>query len=336
MARVLVEDTTTEALAAVLEENPRGVWVMRDELAAWAKSMDQYRSGGKGADRQFWLSAWSNSYVSVDRKGRGEPMVLPTPFIGVSGSIQPSVLPELGADREDGLLDRFLFAYPNTKRSRWSDDEISDGAVGGAKWLYDKLRKLEPGEDENGDPEPAVVTLSQDAKTAVVEMINTHREEMYSPGFPARLRGPWAKLEAYLARLALIFAMCRSVANDEPERVEDEDVLRASILLDYFKNHARRVYVGLHGSDRLDLLAADVATFLENQNGYWRGQPSELNAALKSEHKPQEAKDLSKDLVEISQRSGAISFKRSPYPERYTKEDGTEGRRRVWELALND
>src|ERR671938_346588 len=101
--------------------------------------------------------------------------------------------------------------------------------------------------------------------------------------------------------------MCRSVANGQPERVEDEDVLRASILLDYFKNHARRVYVGLHGSDRLDLLAADVATFLENQNGYWRGQPSELNAALKSEHKPKEAKDLSKDLVEISQRSGAIS-----------------------------
>jgi hypothetical protein len=135
-------------------------------------------------------------------------MVLPTPFIGVSGSIQPSVLPELGGDREDGLLDQFLFAYPNTKPSKWSDNEISDDAIGGVKWLHDKLRKLEPGEDENGDPEPAVVTLSQDAKTALVEMIKAHREEMYKPGFPARLRGPWAKLEAYLARGWGLSSLC--------------------------------------------------------------------------------------------------------------------------------
>src|SRR4028119_200895 len=215
MERALVEDVTTEALAAILETNPRGVLVARDELAAWAKSMDQYRPGGKGSDRQFWLSAWSGSYVSVDRKGRAEPVVLPVPFVGLFGSIQPSVLPEIGAGREDGLLDRLLFSYPETTPSRWSDEEISDGATGGVKWLYEKLRKLTPGESENGDPEPALVSLSPEAKSVLVELINAHRAEMDSPGFPARLRGPWAKLEAYLARLSLIVGMCRVVAHDE-------------------------------------------------------------------------------------------------------------------------
>jgi hypothetical protein len=335
MSRALVEDTTTEALAAVLEGNPRGVLVMRDELAAWAKSMDQYRSGGKGADRQFWLSAWSGSYVSVDRKGRAEPLVLPVPFVGLFGSIQPSVLPEIGAGREDGLMDRILFAYPETTPSRWSDDEISDGAIGGVRWLYDKLRRLEPGEDENGDPEPVTVRLSPEAKPVLVELFNNHRAEMDAPGFPGRLRGPWAKLEAYLARLTLIVAMCRVATHDAPELIESEDVLRASILLDYFKNHARRVYVGLHGSDRIDALAGDVARFLEELGGHWKGQPTELYNQLDSRHKPERAKDLSADLAKAAQRSSTLTFGRG-HPERYTKEDGTEGRRRVWELKLTE
>ena len=207
MHRALVEDTTIEALAGVLENNPRGVLVVRDELAAWKRSMDQYRAGGKGSDRQFWLSAWSNSYVSVDRKGRSEPMVIAMPLVGVFGSIQPAVLSDLGGDREDGLLDRFLFAYPTPTPSRWSDDEISDSARGGVRWLYERLRSLEMPDDDYGDPEPHHVTVAPDAKPVLVELLDSHREEMEAPGFPTRLRGPWAKLEAYLARLALIFPM---------------------------------------------------------------------------------------------------------------------------------
>ncbi len=333
MGRALVEDTTTEALAAVLEENSRGVLVMRDELAAWAKSMDQYKSGGKGADRQFWLSAWSGSYASVDRKGHREPLVLPAPFVSLFGSIQPSVLPDVGAGREDGLIDRFLFAYPETTPSRWSDEEISDGAIGGVKWLYDKLRKLEPGEDEYGDPKPAIVALSQDAKVALVELINAHRAEMDAPGFPPRLRGPWAKLEAYLARLALIVSMCRIVADDAPERIEAEDVLRASVLLDYFKNHARRVYVGLYGDDRIDFLAEDVARFLKERGGSWSGQPAELHKTLDSKHKPERAKDLSADLTKAAQRSPVLTFERDKH-EAFIKQDGTRTTRRVWALFL--
>ncbi len=335
MSRALVEDTTIEALATILEDNTRGVLVMRDELAAWVRSMDQYRSGGKGADRQFWLSAWSNSYVSVDRKSRTEPLVLPVPFVSLFGSIQPSVLPEIGAGREDGLLDRILFAYPETTPSRWSDDEISDGAIGGVKWLYDKLRRLEPGEDENGDPEPATVALSPEAKSVLVEMINNHRAEMDVPGFSARLRGPWAKLEAYLARLALIVAMCRVVADDAPERIEAEDVLRASVLLDYFKSHARRVYEGLYGANRIDLLAADVALFLEGRGGSWTGHPSELHETLASKHKPERTKDLSTDLAEVARRSPILNFERDKH-QAVTKEDGTRTTRRLWTLQLEN
>ena len=55
MERTVVEDTTVEALAVVLEGTPRGVAVFRDELSGWVRSMDQYKQGGRGAEPQAIL-----------------------------------------------------------------------------------------------------------------------------------------------------------------------------------------------------------------------------------------------------------------------------------------
>ncbi len=308
MERTVVEDATVEALAAVMHGTPRGVLAVRDELAAWVKSMDQYKTGGKGADRQFWLSAWSNSYVAVDRKSKGEPLIIPRPFVGVFGSIQPAILPELGGGREDGLLDRFLFAYPEPVVSEWSFDEISQGTRDKYANLYRKLRELYVPTDEHGDPEPTRVHFSSDARVVLVDAIKTHRREMYAPGFPIRLKGPWSKLEAYLARIALILAASRALHEGEPERVETRDILAAVVLLDYFKGMARRVYVGLHGEDPLDKLASDLERFLTGKGGSWRGQPSELYAQLKSKHKPERVEKLSKMVRTIADRTPTLTL----------------------------
>jgi putative DNA primase/helicase len=334
MGRSVVEDTTVEALAVVVEGTPRGVMVVRDEIAGWVRSMDQYRAGGKGADRQFWLSAWSNSYVAVDRKSMTEPLILSRPFVSVFGSIQPAMLGELGAGREDGLLDRFVFAYPDPVPSRWTDAEISAGARDAYAKLYGALRQRHMPEDDHGDPEPIRVHLSLTAKTILVESINAHREEMEAIGFPARLKGPWSKLEAYLARLCLILAMARAADSGEAERVEDQDVLRAVVLLDYFKNQARRVYVGLYGENQLDGLAEDLATFLKERGGYWRGQPSEFHAQLESEHKPRRTDELSKMVRAIAARTPALELEYGH--EAVERSEGKRTTRRYIALTLRN
>jgi hypothetical protein len=288
--------------------------------------MDQYKQGGKGADRQFWLSAWSNTYASVDRKGKAEPIVITRPFASVFGSIQPAVLSEISGGREDGLLDRFLFAYPEPTPSRWSDDEISDEAVCSYRALYGALRDLHMPEGDHGDPEPQRVYLSTEAKEVMVHAINNHREEMEAAGFPARLRGAWSKLEAYLARLTLILLLCRSRAAD---RVETQDVLSALALLDYFKNHARRVYVGLYGNDPLDLLAADVEKFLKARGGYFKDEPSVLYEKLESRVKPLQAAQLTKDLKDITDSSSRLSLDTGHF-----RKDGQS--RRYVELSLEN
>ena len=308
MNRTLVEDTTVEALAVILEGTPRGVVAARDELSGWVRSMDQYKQGGRGADRQFWLSAWSNSYASVDRKSRGEPLILTRPFVSVYGSIQPGVLHELGDKREDGLLDRFLFSYPEPIPSQWTDDEISYEARASYANLYAELLDLYMPVDEYGDPAPVKIHFSPAAKELIKGAVNEHRQEMYATGFPARLKGPWSKLEGYMARLCLLLASARAADTGAAERVEENDVLAAVVLVDYFKHMARRVYVGLYGEDPLDKLAEDLGLFLRDCGGAWRGQPSELHAQLKSKRKPGRADELSKLIKAIADRTPALTL----------------------------
>ena len=97
MKRTVVEDTTVERFADILNENPRGVAQVKDELTGLVRGMDQYKQGGKGSDRQFYLSAWSNSPTTVDRKNRDEPIIVAHPFFSLIGGIQPDVLSDLGS-----------------------------------------------------------------------------------------------------------------------------------------------------------------------------------------------------------------------------------------------
>ncbi len=308
LARTVVDDTTVEALAMVLNENPRGLLVHRDELSAWLRSMDQYKTG-KGSDRQFWLSVWSNKYHSVDRKGQQEPIMLDRPCVSVYGGIQPDVLHEIKSGREDGLLDRFLFTYPEPMRSRWTEVRISDQSKEQVRDVYDGLRKLEPNEDA-----PKVVRFDADAKQLYVQLYDQHNEELDEVGFPERLRAPWSKLEGYLARLCLVLSLVRSVSEGSPERIETGDVLRAKVLLDYFKDQTRKVYGRMYEEDPIDQLAIDVVRFVEAMGGQIKAEPTFILNVLQSEHKPDTSAVLTKKLKQVAERTPALDFDNGSTP----------------------
>src|ERR1035441_1517521 len=97
----------------MLDKNSRGLLLERDELLGWLLSFNQYKKNG-GSDRQMWLSIWSGSDFTVDRKSDGYSLFVHNPFVGVTGGIQPDRLRALRDGAEDGLIDRFLFFYPET------------------------------------------------------------------------------------------------------------------------------------------------------------------------------------------------------------------------------
>lgn len=247
-------DVTVERLAQLLAENPRGLLVIRDELSAWVKSMNQYKQG-KGADRQFYLSVWSGAPVKVDRVGSGTPtdILIARPCLSVVGCIPPEVLGEFD-DRgglDDGFLPRLLFTWPLQRPVRWTDATISQPVRDG----YDNLiRELFAFPMQK---EPVSLLLSDEALALFKWWHDTHCEETEQPQLPPFLRGAYAKLKGYCPRLALIHAV---VTNPTTERVEKASVEAAIQLVSYFKAQARKVMplLGENKSSEVERCKAEI------------------------------------------------------------------------------
>ena len=335
MGRCVASDTTVEALVSILEDNPRGLLLYKDELAGWVRSMDQYK-GGKGSDRQHWLNLWSTDEVVVDRKSRmGEPVILAKPFVSLFGGIQPAMLGELGGGMEDGLMDRFLFAYPAPRHIRFTEDEVSADAEARYADLYRRLSDLPLATDEYGDPNPKPLQLSPEAKKLFARCVDSLGAEVLQPGFPARLEGVWSKLRGYLARLSLVLAVCRCADTaTKHERVEVGDIEAAIKLLAYFKAHAKRVYTELSAPDPLDLLAVELRDLLEDSEGQWEGSATDLHHALaerQAANLPERPEELSKHVLRIGQRSTALQISQG-----WRKIGGRNGAsKRVLKLSLS-
>jgi hypothetical protein len=326
MGHAVVHDITVERLADILDETPRGVVSVQDELSGWVLAMNQYKAGGKEADRQFWLRVWSNSPVKVDRKSRKIPAVIAQPWISVVGSIQPEILPGLDIGRNDGMMDRFLYSYPEPQRMRHTDDEVSVAAERAILELYNELTSLKMPESD-GEPFPGTVPMTEEAWQVFKELADELSEEAHGLGFPGRLRGAWSKLEAYLARLSLILALSRVAGTEEREQVEPRDVVAASLLVGYFKAHARRVFAELHGADPMDSLAVTLKRFLEGRSGRWEGTATELWEALSRRQVqglPRNPDNLAVKVLAIASRSKTAM----------RAERGWRGKNRVLRLQL--
>ena len=171
-------------------------------------------------------------------------------------------------------------------------------------------------------------------KNCLYTPYNTHRAEMEDPAFPPHLRSPWAKLEAYQLRLTLILAACRFVEKTGiPERVEKQDVIRAGVLMDYFKAQARRVFDLLCSVDPHRQLVADVVAFVREQGGVWIGSPTELHEQLESPYKTERPDELSKFVQEegYQEEFGLLC---TTEVDRFKDEDGNWKSQRVLTLYL--
>jgi hypothetical protein len=264
LRRTVVRDITIEALDAVLAENPRGVIQVVDEASSLVTSMNQYR-GGKGSDRQSYLSIWSSEPRTLDRKSNQDrvPIRISHPFLSIVGGLVPANVGMLGEGRNDGFLDRFLFAYPDpVPKAGWRDEGVTAEVAIGWEKLVVRLRSL-PMVQRDTHPEPQVIRLSLGAKKAWRELINAHHAEQSGADFADSLRGHWSKLEQYAGRITLILHMLDWAGDTSREvslipDVPAQTVRKAGRLLEYLKSHIRRVHAvmtakahGHEGSDEV-------------------------------------------------------------------------------------
>ncbi len=244
------EDTTTEAIATILQGNPVGIGVLRDELSGWFGALGCY-NGSRGKDQAAWLSMHSARPLRVHRKKDPFCISVPRASVSICGGIQPGVLKSVLQKESDmvdsGLLARFLVQMPPRKSSVWSEDDVSEEA----RQRYTRLIHAISERSRHAVEEPITIQLSDDAKALFVDFVNRHGQEQTQ--LHDASDAAWSKLEGYAARIALILHACTLYDGDRPsgeicsESLQAGTMQAAIRIVNWFKREALRAYRFLGG-----------------------------------------------------------------------------------------
>lgn len=293
--RYTTSDTTIEALAALLAVQYDGLLVARDELAGWLNGIAEYK-GGKGSDLGHWLACWSAQPLTVDRKTGAIKMIhVPRAAVSLVGGIQPSVLQTaIGREHlQNGLCARLLLAMPTPRPVVWTDATVDKQTETRLSDLIDNLLTIQAGTDEDGNPEPLPLDLTDEAKALWVDYYNRHRAE--GTELDDDLAAAWSKLEAYTARFALIFQLCDWAAGITDGDAIDETSMAAAIQLsDWFGGEARRVY-GMFAEDDAAQQQRELVELIQRRGG--KVTARYLSHASRQHRKPGEAEAALERLV---------------------------------------
>jgi len=266
--RFTCSDVTVEGLAVLLADNARGLLLIREELSGWIGGFDQYRNG-RGSDTAHWLTIHGARDLLVDRKtGDKKTIHVRRAAVSIVGSIQPETLCRaLGAEHfEDGLAARLLLAMPPRQAKHWTEAEIDEDLDEEVGRLFDRLYEIEPGRNDNDQPEPVVLGLSSSGKAAWIEFHDRHVErEADATGAQA---AALAKAKGAAARLALVLHCVREAAGDRTvsSSIDDQDVGSGAALALWYADEAERVYQVLQETDD-GRLRRQVLELISRQGG---------------------------------------------------------------------
>jgi hypothetical protein len=239
--RVLVDDITIESLGPILQANPAGVLVARDELSGWF-DFDRYSAGKGGGEASRWLSCYGAAPLTVDRKLTGT-IYVPAAAVSITGTIQPKVLARVVGSRhiDNGLLQRFMLAAPPRRMKEIPRGDVDFATVEAVRSMFATLAAIRPAEDGS----PQVLDLEPEAAAAWEAFYREHAETQYEADGP--VGEMLSKAEAWAARLALVIHMIRQ-AGPEPvlgNRIDKDSIARGIGLARWAAREWGRVLAGM-------------------------------------------------------------------------------------------
>ena len=291
--RLMVMDTTPEALWDVLEGNPQGVLSMRDELAGWLLNFDRYN----GDARAFFLEAWNGKPFTVDRKSRLKPMLLKTSAVSVLGGIQPDRLATvLLAGDDDGMAARIVYFWPEPvpyrRPQRIADVERLDR-------LFRRLVSLKWSQHPDGSPAPVVLPLEPDA----ADRFETWKRENDAAEIEAGAlyKGFVGKASALVLRGSLVVELL--IWADEGNADEPRAVSLATLELvcAFVETYAKPMALRVFGDAALkpaDRAAASLARYIKSNRLNLLNLRIMRRVGLPLLKEPMELKDAANVLVE--------------------------------------
>ena len=269
-------DTTQEGLIKTLADNPRGGCLVSDEITSWLGSHDKYT--GKGNDRPFYLSLWSSTAYSSNRKGGGN-LSVELPVLSVIGGLTPSSLPKLHGGQEDGFLSRFLIACPDKTKSYFNRTGVSEAVQLAYDSFIRKLWELEPDHIDDESISPKRVVLSEDALEVFAAFANAIEDEKHSGDIPTILKGAWSKAPAQVGRIALVLHCGRQLSgeDDDPHRLSADCMSAAILIARYFLSHLSSMEGLFHvGVTKAEKVRIKVILWLKEHSSHpkYKGLPA--------------------------------------------------------------
>jgi putative DNA primase/helicase len=280
--RYLTSDSTIEKLGVLLNENPNGMLLLRDELIGFLRVFDRQ---GHEQDRPFFLESWpGNGFFSVDRMGRPS-LHIPALCISIFGNANPGPLARylrgtVAGNEADGFIPRFqILVYPDprgpfqnhdrrpdvrAKRDAYGVFQAIDGLYAQAKGAEvdadDWDRHEEAPEDDmdsgvGGLVVPGLVAPERAAAgplpylrfdAAAQEFFNDWRvgleERLGAGSLDPAMEAHLAKYRSLMPALALQLHVIERVAAPQLGPVPLLQAQAAAAWCDLLESHARRVY----------------------------------------------------------------------------------------------
>ncbi|MCB1331035.1 MAG: DUF3987 domain-containing protein [Maritimibacter sp.] len=245
--RLVVNDATIERMGVILSEQPRGVLLMRDELAGFIENFGRYSSSA-GGDRSFYIEAYGGRGYSVERLGR-DPVTIDRLSIGILGGIQPDRLKSvLFKSDDDGLIARFLPIWPDPVPLCRPKSLVGQGLI---EEMVEKILGLNLVPNAQGHLTPVILPFEESACSLMDDFrLSVRERETVAEGLMLSFLG---KLPGVAARLALILAYMdwATQRGPEPHVILASHFARAVLLVDgYFVPMTARAYAGSSATKR--------------------------------------------------------------------------------------
>lgn len=244
----ILSDATSEAVALQLAHYLKGSTILFDELAGFIKSFDKYN---KGADEQFYLSAWSGKAITKDRVS-SESLYIPFPFLSIIGTIQPEVADQVFYGKEEsGFFDRWLLCYPERLIKAYpAQTHLDPNITATYDAIIKNLLKFEVGSEL--ESQPTQVRYSTESWEIVLEWIKHNTDIENDPNTSATEGGIRAKMDIYLHRFCLILQLASYAGGETSVRDEiSPDTARKAIkIANYYYLQAEKKRI----KDRSELL----------------------------------------------------------------------------------
>ena len=300
MANYSVSDATTEALLPILADNPYGVCLVRDELAAFFNGMDAYRNGS--VDRQVYIEIHGGRFVQAHRKTGTRYLAAKTPSLSIIGGIQSDVIRQTVRIEPEflttGFGARFLMVYPPAEPIRWNHNVADSSAIESYEGLIENLLRYR---ETYQSAEPGIVPLTPEATKLIFSFQNRHADESLDIA-DGNIRSVENKAGMHCARLALVLHVvgCIESGIDPVSPVPAETMGQAIALTEWFLNEAHRIYAMFRSDGEGDgELTADQREVMKVLRKHEPATIRELKKASRKLQKMENIDEVMRQLVAL-------------------------------------